>query len=271
MIKTKSYTMLPIADVKMKHLKDFKYYNTITWLRDGFKDLYPEEFAIVKTTWGRFNLGMKIVNSSDVPVDKEKTLKGCSTCPVFIQKKNWSCPPLFNSTFQKQLIKGGNPEKITVVWMRTYLPPRLVFYLNNSRFIKYLNSGVSNVEENYFDKWLHFVRKKTEYYTLGAGSCRVCKPACAAKYGLPCKNPKYRQPSLESVGVLVNELMENIIGYPMYWERRICKVELKYEIPLWYWFVGVIFSNELDKQFLFDVFVESSKCKEKGWICLKRF
>lgn len=161
--------------------------------------------------------------------DKSKFDTLCKSGCINYGKK-WSCPPY-------------SPEyaKFTV----SYKYINLIMLTINTDQLEYIHQDFLKIKaanvilKSRIDKTLRLVMDKNEYY-ISTGSCRLCR-SCMKKNNEVCCHPDLRTYSLESLGIDVEKVTEDIFQTKLLWYKK------KEEIPKYTSIVAGLLTNNPDQ------------------------
>lgn len=158
----------------------------------------------------KFNLKAKICNNADIlkfsNIDYFKDL--CKkSCPNY--NTNWSCPP--NSPRFDDFIKDYK-YSLVVQMIGDIKDDEFMEVYKTNRFI--LEDILSNIQMNF------------ECLKTAAGKCSICD-RCAFLDNEICKNPEYMRYSMESMGVNLAKMSEELFNHKIDWNSgdssaRVC-------------------------------------------------
>ncbi|MEA2020466.1 MAG: DUF2284 domain-containing protein [Patescibacteria group bacterium] len=157
-------------------------------------------------------MGYGEISSGNVPYDKKVTVEACKTgCALF--GKGGGCPP-YSPDFQQIKKKFPYAQAIYSRLYTRYYPPKVArasFYIRWNFVKALMERKIANVG--------YFLREQLGGFFLSAGPCHGCgNKTCAFKEGeKKCRKPEKRVFSLESTGVLANELVEKLFGFRLLW------------------------------------------------------
>lgn len=157
-------------------------------------------------------LGFAIVPIGQVPVDVRVTTEACKKgCRLY--GRNGGCPP-FSPEFHK--IPGEELLVLYAKLLTRHFPPRVLGGPYYSRWV-----FVETFMTPLMNRIGRLLAPSLGGYFLSSGNCHSCRPKrCAVKDGLPCRKPDTRTFSLESVGVIVTEMMKGVFGLDLQWWQR---------------------------------------------------
>ncbi len=158
-----------------------------------------------------FRREVKVKDFIDRFIDVPRIKGYCRNCPRYC--KVWSCPehefdPMLYwkifDTFDIICRRINMPAELTD---KTYSPEELEKVIDQVFFAERKNfaSMLRGMEEEYS-------------ISLHAGFCDVCgKENCARREGKPCRFPKKRRYSVESLGGDVVKIADELFGIPLDW------------------------------------------------------
>lgn len=144
----------------------------------------------------------------------DETLESCKKCEMY--GKNWSCPPF-----------EYNPSS----YWKKYQNIHLIFM--QLHYDKFITEDIHSPEDidtilhltlfNEKTKMLQSIRKRIrenenpiDCKILSTGYCNIC-PSCSKNEGKPCRYPKNRLNSIESIGALVTKTVEEVFDKEIMW------------------------------------------------------
>lgn len=157
------------------------------------------------------NIKAVIIPSCNLNEFSNKTLfnslceKGC---PNYGHK--WSCPP-YSPAFTKYSL---DYDKAILILMNCNL--------DQFDYIKteYMKVKASNsILKAKIDILVRNLESKYDGLMISNGSCRLCKP-CNCKKELPCKKPKLKRYSMESLGLDVGEISKRHFKHELLWYKN---------------------------------------------------
>lgn len=168
-------------------------------------------------TLEKYTETLKIREYYENYVDFNITEKTCRKCEQYNQ--NWSCPPF--------------EDNIQEVWTKYENIKLILLQLNYDKFITEntysrgdMNIILNITLHNEKRKILQSLQKKTileeEYQNamiLSTGYCNLC-PECTRITDKPCKYPRNKLYSMESLGALVTKTTEEIFNTKIQWINK---------------------------------------------------
>jgi len=156
-------------------------------------------------------IGFASIRSSLVPVNKDATddacRKGCNLYGL-----NGGCPP-YSPHFLR--ICRENTLILFARIQTKHYPPKVLNgpYYTRWVFVEtFLTSLTNRIGKD--------LASSLDSYFLSSGNCHSCRPKrCAVKDGEKCRKPDLRTYSLESTGVIVTELMQDLFDIELQWWR----------------------------------------------------
>lgn len=144
---------------------------------------------------------LKIDELIEKYVDSDKTLKYCRLCPKY--ETNYSCPEFTFNTIE--YLKNYEYIELIVTQVtfsnnllqKKYTPHEIEEILNKTYFL----------EEKKTQKEIY---KREKYYRKAEsliGPCTICGKNCKNRY-IHCQHPQLRRYSTESMGLLINNILE---------------------------------------------------------------
>lgn len=147
-------------------------------------------------------------------VDFDETLKSCKVCEHY--NNCWSCPP-----FEDNITDSWqNYENINLVLLKLSYDDfitqekhskddldiilQLTLYNEKRKLLQDLSKKISD-DENLTDTMI-----------LSTGYCNIC-PKCTRKESEPCRYPKNKLYSMESLGALVSKTTEEVFDTEIKW------------------------------------------------------
>ncbi|RAP53571.1 MAG: hypothetical protein BZ138_00465 [Methanosphaera sp. rholeuAM270] len=143
-------------------------------------------------------------------VNTEITMKACKECPNY--SKNWACPQ-FKEDIYKIWDKYENIKlyltkiNYTKEAQQTKYTPEELEYITQNTLFKERNKLIQTLE--------HEEQKHKGTY-LSAGYCTYCQE-CTRIQQKPCRHPDKCHNSIESIGGLVKDTLENIFNEKLKW------------------------------------------------------
>jgi predicted metal-binding protein len=200
--------------------------------KTGKGNLYPIE------------LGWTSVPSENIPYNKKLTDEACRIgCNLY--NRNGGCPP-FSPDFKK-IIK--NRKIATIIYVRLSTGEYPLKVLRGNYYIRW--SFVEALLTPFLNKFEKIANLKEKIIFLSSGFCRKCRnKRCAVKDGNDCRNPSERTFSLEATGVLVTDIAEKYLGFPLFWWD---KNDCIYIPPYMTKVVGLIGNQQIDNSEILSV------------------
>ncbi len=128
-------------------------------------------------------------------------------CPNYESK--WSCPPCSPSA--SLFIPKYQYSIVLLMWCDLEQ-----FYYTKTEYMKIKASN--SILKSRMDSILDSLETTLEGMCISNGSCRLCKP-CNKKLQKPCKKPKQARYSMESLGLNVENISEDIFGHKLLWYK----------------------------------------------------
>lgn len=134
------------------------------------------------------------------------TREMCDKCG----SQSYSCPP-----FSPAWGDVKHKKYLAVLWWWIYLDE---WHTIGSKYEHYATNQINAVLSTMAKRFGYILDEKfgTKFYSNG--SCRICKP-CRNKLGLPCAHPEKLRFALESMGVIVDSIV-NPFGHHLHWKKR---------------------------------------------------
>lgn len=127
-------------------------------------------------------------------------------------KCKYSCPP-FSPSFDFIKLQYDNAYVI-LYKINTLSYPRIY------NTIRMINTVMKSLQRKKVDVISRFLDQKNQkYLILENGSCRLCK-TCNVNYQQPCRHPSLARYSLESTGINVAKLVQDIFNFPLQWYSK---------------------------------------------------
>lgn len=150
----------------------------------------------------------------DKYVDFQKTEKACKVCDQY--NRNWSCPPFENNILEV----WDNYSKIDLILMQLNYNE----FITENSFSKgdidiILNITLYNEKRKMLQRLNKLTREVEEYENamiLSTGYCNIC-PECTRINNKPCRYPKNKLYSMESLGALVSKTTEEVFNIDIKW------------------------------------------------------
>ena len=147
-------------------------------------------------------------------VNFKETSESCKICETY--GNNWSCPPFEND--------------VTDSWKKYDNVRLILLQLKYDEFITQQTHTKEDIDTilhltlfNEKTKLLQSIRKEisedeklTDTMILSTGYCNIC-PSCTKKEGHPCRYPKNKLYSIESIGALVTKTTEELFNTEIKW------------------------------------------------------
>ncbi len=147
-------------------------------------------------------------------VNFEETSQSCKICEMY--GNNWSCPPFENN--------------VTNSWKNYDNLHLILIKLQYNEFITQKEHSKEDIDTilhitlfNEKRKLLQNIRKEIledenlkDSMILSTGYCNIC-PTCTKKEDLPCRYPKNKLYSMESIGALVTKTTEELFDIKIKW------------------------------------------------------
>lgn len=163
-----------------------------------------------------FKINTRIVKQKALQIiekyqDIEKFLPYCKECDNYHSK--WSCPPLtFNP--REYLEKYKN---IYIISCQVNYDSETINSLQNSEEIATFSKRVLRKIKNQIGTNLLEIEKRYEKtMSISAGACSYCCK-CSRKENQPCKKPEKMRYSLDSFGVDLTRISEDLFGIKILW------------------------------------------------------
>ncbi len=146
-------------------------------------------------------------------VDVERIKNFCKSCPRYC--KVWSCP---EHSFDP-LLYWKTFSSFTLILRKIILPPELTGRVFTPEEQAYIYEKVFFAERKNFSNMLRG-EETDKSISLHVGGCDLCGEAnCARREGKPCRFPKKRRYSIESLGGDVVKTSELYFNMPLLWPK----------------------------------------------------
>lgn len=161
--------------------------------------------------------------------------------------KKWSCPP--NSP---SYVSYSNNYKYCLL---------LLFSCDLSQFsyvkTEYMKVKTSNsILKSQSDKLTRYLENVSSGKMISNGSCRLCKPCTKKVSAHSCKNPSMLRFSLESLGLNVDKISQDLFDHKLLWYEN--KLSPKYATVLSGVLTNIKFDSEIFQQSINTYSSESS-------------
>lgn len=150
----------------------------------------------------------------EVPVDVQACRFACSRCKSYM--KNWSCP---GAGLKAEFQNIDTDKEYFFFWYLKLRADKWVQNFGDNWFLA-LNQAerlMSSISLNL----LYRIESQMGYPGLSFGNCRYCaihhRQKCAMVEGKKCAYPENMRKSLESTGVVVNDLLKKFMEEELYW------------------------------------------------------
>lgn len=143
-------------------------------------------------------------------VNFNETLKSCKYCDTY--NKNWSCPP-----FDKDMTYIWNSyENMDMYLLELHYNENIQENIYKQEDIDViLNLTLFNEKRKLLNRLYDEVKEK-EGMILSTGYCNICSK-CSKITHNPCRYPKNKLHSIESVGGLVTKASKELFGTEILW------------------------------------------------------
>jgi len=165
------------------------------------------------------SVGGYTIKRDDVPVVAKEDVKALCDWKGGCKGRNGGCPP-YAPYFEN--LKHNMPllYVITVEFDMAYAIEYSGWWKGSSVPGLFIITYADRLTMNYMQRLLKKFEEK-DLYCLGLSNCPGCRPAdCKVIRGEPCAKPKKRRFSVEAVGILCNELHQDIFGECLPWWHR---------------------------------------------------
>ncbi|KYH34750.1 hypothetical protein CLTEP_13490 [Clostridium tepidiprofundi DSM 19306] len=133
----------------------------------------------------------------------------CKQCPDY--NKFWSCP-VFNFS-EKEYIK-----KYTYAYIISAKLYTKEAHSNNDESQNDINLYYNSLRKIFDKKLLELEKNYENTVSLFAGRCYICEK-CSKILNKPCIHPEYMRYSLESLGIEVTKIVEDILNDKILWSQ----------------------------------------------------
>jgi len=156
-------------------------------------------------------IGFGAISSKVVPHNKDLTSRACQIgCRLY--GKNGGCPP-FSPNYPSFARRFPYANVLFVHMSVSDFPQKI---RQGNFYVRW--SFVEVLQGNFIKKLGSMLHSRIGGYFLSAGHCTGCgKKACQMNANKECQSPTKREFSMESTGVLVTDLMEELFGIPLVW------------------------------------------------------
>lgn len=159
------------------------------------------------------------IRRGDVPIVERDDVKGLCDWNGGCKGHNGGCPP-YAPYFENLKPKMDLLYVLTVEFDMAYAIEYSGWWKGASVPGLFIITYADRLTMNYMQRLLKVFEEK-DLYCLGLSNCPGCRPAdCKVIRGEPCAKPKKRRFSVEAVGILCNELHQDIFGEFLPWWYR---------------------------------------------------
>lgn len=146
----------------------------------------------------------------DKYVNLDVTMKACKECPVYSQ--NWACPE-----FKTDPLKNWEEyDNIELIFTKINFTQEAISTKYNMEEMGYIIENTLFLERNKLIPKLEEKEKELNGKYLSAGSCTYCEK-CSRIENKSCKYPDKCHNSIESIGGLVSDTIEEEFNETIKW------------------------------------------------------
>lgn len=147
-------------------------------------------------------------------VNFDETSESCKICDMY--GKNWSCPP-----FENDVTNSWNKyDHLHLILLQLHYDSFITDNIHSKEDIDtILHLTLFNEKRKLLqslDKKIREDENLNDTMILSTGYCNICS-SCTKKEGMPCRYPKNKLYSIESIGALVTKTTEELFNTKIKW------------------------------------------------------